>query len=148
MIEIAAETEIAAPASAVWEALTDLSRFPSWNPFIRNARGTTAPGADVHVRVRPSFGIPLRFHAKVLYSEPDRALRWVGDVLAPWLARGDHRFLIEQLADGRVRFSQRERFSGLLPRLFAKRLASEASRGVAAMNAAIKARVEAQERFS
>ncbi len=148
MIDIAAETEIAAPATAVWDALTDLTKFPSWNPFIRNATGTTALGGDVHVRVRPSFGVPLRFHAKVLYSEPDHALRWVGQVISPWLARGDHVFLIEPLPDGRVRFSQRETFSGLLPRLFGKRLANEARRGFDAMNAAIKARVEAQERFS
>lgn len=148
MIEVRAETEIAAPAEAVWLALTDLASFPAWNPFIRNARGSTQPGGDVHVRVRPSFGVPLRFHAKVLYSEDGRALRWRGHVLAPWIAEGDHLFEIQPLANGHVRFAQREEFHGLLPRLASKRLAREAQRGFEAMNAAIKARVEAQEHVS
>lgn len=148
MIEVTAQTEIAAPADAVWLALTDLASFPAWNPFIRNARGTTEVGGDVHVRVAPSFGVPLRFHAKVLYSEAARALRWRGHVLAPWLATGDHVFSIEPLENGHVRFTQRETFSGLLPRLAGKLLGREAQRGFDAMNAAIKSRVEAQERLS
>jgi hypothetical protein len=148
MMKIEAETEIAAPAHAVWTALADLSSFPAWNPFIRNARGSTELGKHVHVRVRPSFGIPLGFRARIAWSEPDRCLRWIGHVVAPWLGRGDHLFEIEKLPNGHVRFSQREVFEGLLPRLFAKPLAREVKRGFEAMNAALKARVEAQERVS
>ena len=129
----------------MWFALTDLSSFPAWNPFIRNARGSTDVGGDVHVRVRPSFGIPLRFSAHVLYSETGHRLRWRGHVLADWLASGDHVFTIEKLENGHVRFEQRETFGGILPRFAAARLAREAKRGFEAMNAAIKARVEAQE---
>ena len=148
MIEVSAQTEIAAPAEAVWFALTDLASFPAWNPFIRNARGSTAVGGDVHVRVSSSFGVPLRFSAHVLYSEPSHTLHWRGHVLADWLASGDHTFTIEPLDDGHVRFTQRETFGGLVPLLASKLLAREAKRGFDAMNAAIKARVEAMERVS
>jgi hypothetical protein len=148
MIEVVAETEIAAAPETVWSVLTEFSRFPAWNPFIRNARGSATTGDEVHVRVRPSLGVPLAFHADVLYSEKERALRWRGHVLAPWIASGDHIFSIEPLENGHVRFVQRETFGGILPRLASKLLAREAKRGFDAMNAALKARAEAQERVS
>lgn len=142
MIEVSATTEIAATPAAVWTALTELERFQAWNPFIREARGSTTVGGTVHVRVAPSFGVPLKFHADVLESIPERALRWRGHVLAGWLASGDHTFTIEPLDDGRVRFSQRETFGGVVPWLARKLLAREARRGFEAMNAALARRVE------
>src|SRR6185503_2598055 len=114
-----------------------------WNPFIRNAHGSTAVGDEVHVRVEPSLHVPLRFHATVIEREDNRRLRWRGEVLAGWLASGDHVFEIEPLPNGHVRFAQRETFGGLLPRLAAKLLTREAGRGFREMNAAIKARAEA-----
>lgn len=148
MIEVTAETEIDAAPETVWSVLTDFSHFAAWNPFIRNARGTATVGDEVRVRVRPSLGVPLVFHANVLYSEKDRALRWRGHVLASWIATGDHIFSIEPLGDGHVRFVQREQFHGIVPWLASKLLAREAKRGFEVMNAALKARAEAEERFA
>jgi len=141
MIEVNAATEIDAPAEAVWSVLTDLKSFKAWNPFIREARGTTDVGGSVRVRVRPSFGVPLVFHAKVLARQDNRELRWTGHVLSPWLARGEHTFTIEPLGADRVRFVQHETFSGLLPWLAKRLLAREARRGFDAMNQALGARV-------
>ncbi len=143
MIEVKAETEIDAPAEKVWSVLTDLPRFSSWNPFIRKAFGSMEVGGEVHVRVKPSLPIRLPFHATVLYREDNRALRWRGEVLGWWLASGDHMFEIEPLPNGHVRFMQRERFGGILPRLASKLLVREAQRGFDAMNEAIKQRAEA-----
>ncbi len=143
MVDVAATTEIAAPAHAVWSVLTDFARYAAWNPFIRRARGTSTPGDDVHVRVRSSFGLPLAFRATVLDSEADRELHWRGHVLAPWLASGEHWFAIEPIDEQHVRFVQREQFTGLLPRLAARLLAREARRGFQAMNAALASRAAA-----
>ena len=140
-MDVQATTDIAAPAHAVWTTLTDFARYAEWNPFIRHARGTARAGEDVHVRVHPSFGLPLGFRAEVLDCAEDRELHWRGYVLAPWLACGEHWFEIEPLDDGHVRFVQRERFTGLLPRLGARLLAREAQRGFDAMNAALARRV-------
>ncbi|MBL9017668.1 MAG: SRPBCC domain-containing protein [Myxococcales bacterium] len=142
-MEVQASTEISAPASAVWTALTDFARYADWNPFIRRARGSARPGDDVHVRVRSSFGLPLAFRARVLDSDENHALHWRGHVLAPWLACGEHWFAIEPAGDGRVRFVQRERFTGLLPWLGARLLARETRRGFEAMNEALARRVTA-----
>lgn len=141
MIEVNAATEIDAPAEAVWSVLTALDQFKAWNPFIREARGTTEVGDEVRVRVRPTLGIPLAFRARVISREPNRELHWLGHVGAPWLARGEHWFTIEPIGERRVRFVQRETFSGLLPWLGARLLRREARRGFEAMNDALEARV-------
>ncbi len=141
MLEVSAETEIDAPAEAVWRVLTDLDQFHAWNPFIRDARGDTSIGGEVHVRVRPSMRVPLHFRANITTSEPPHELRWHGHLLADWLASGEHVFSIEQIDDDHVRFVQRETFSGVLPWLAARLLAREARRGFVAMNRALDARV-------
>lgn len=141
MIEVTASCEIDAPAEAVWPVLTDLDKFHIWNPFIRSARGTTEVGGTVHVRVLPSFGVPLAFRATVIDREVNRTLRWCGHVVWPWLARGDHTFAIEPLGARRVRLVQRETFSGVLPWLGRRLLAREARRGFGAMNRALAARI-------
>jgi hypothetical protein len=145
MIEVSATREIDAPAETVWSVLTDLDRFDAWNPFIRRASGSTDVGGTVHVRVRTGIGLRLGFHAKVVACTVNRALRWRGHVLAPWLASGDHSFEIEPIGLGRVRFVQRETFGGVLPRLAARLLAREAGRGFEAMNAALAARAHARD---
>lgn len=134
--------EIAAPAERVWRVLTELEHYRDWNPFIREASGSLAVGGKVHVRAHPPIGLPLRFSATVLASEEGRELRWRGSLLAPWLAAGEHAFIIEPLAPGRVRFIQREEFSGWLPRLLSPLLRSQTLGGFDAMNRALKARAE------
>jgi hypothetical protein len=141
MIEVNAAMEIAASPEAVWSVLTDLEHFKAWNPFIREAAGTTELGGTIRVRVRPSLGLRLGFRAKVIARDDNRALRWRGHVGAPWLARGDHTFTIEPLDNGRVRFVQHETFAGILPRLAGRLLARETQRGFDAMNHALEARV-------
>jgi hypothetical protein len=136
MIEVRAETDIDAPPAAVWRVLTDLPRFAKWNPFIREASGSAELGGTIHVRVQPSLRIPLAFRAKVTVRD-DHELRWKGHVLADWLAAGDHVFEVTALPNGRSHFVQVERFSGLLPRLAKRLLATEAKRGFDAMNEAL-----------
>lgn len=137
--------EIDASAHEVWRVLTELDRFSSWNPFIRQASGFTNVGQNVLLGVRTSLHIPLHFHARIRTHVPDRELRWFGYVLVPWLASGDHVFEVESLGDHRVRFTQRETFAGVLPRLARRLVEREAKRGFDAMNAALARRVQAKE---
>lgn len=133
---------IDAPAATVWSILVDLPRYPEWNPFIRRAWGSLDVGGTVHVRVSPPSKLPLRFAAEILHRDEDRELHWRGTMGGAWLGSGDHRFVIEPIGDRRVRFTQTERFEGLLPRLVRPLLAREARAGFDAMNRALAARAE------
>jgi uncharacterized protein YndB with AHSA1/START domain len=43
-VELNSEIEIKASPETVWNLLTDVSRFPEWNPFIRRLRGKLEAG--------------------------------------------------------------------------------------------------------
>jgi hypothetical protein len=144
-IEVTTEIEIAASAETVWRVLTELERYPEWNPFIRSARGSLDIGGTVRLSPRTSIGVPLRFHATIVTHDEPRELRWRGQFIGSWLATGDHSFVIEPIGDRRVRFVHSEKFTGLLPRLGARLLEGETRHGFSEMNRALAARAERAE---
>lgn len=142
MKEVHSEIEIDASPERVWHLLTDFDSFPQWNPFIRRASGEAKTGARLEVFIQPSGARGMAFRPTVLKAEPKRELRWLGRLVLPGLFDGEHIFTIEQLAENRVRFVQREIFSGLLVPLFARSLDTDTQRGFEEMNQALKTRAE------
>jgi hypothetical protein len=78
----------------------------------------------------------------VLTVEPERELRWLGHLLVPGLFDGEHIFTIEPSGPDKIRFVQREIFTGLLVPLFARGLDTDTRRGFDEMNRALKERAE------
>jgi hypothetical protein len=142
MKELRSEIEIQASAERVWKMLTDLADFPQWNPFIRRASGAAQAGERLEVRMQPSGARGMTFRPTVLIAEPNRELRWIGHLLISGLFDGEHIFTIEPLEANRVRFVQREIFTGLLVPLLARGLDSNTRRGFEEMNQALKIRAE------
>ena len=134
--------EINAPADTVWAILTDLSQFAAWNPFIPEAEGEIREGARLKVRIAPPGGKAMTFKPTVTRVEPGRAFRWLGHLLLPGLFDGEHIYEIAPLAEGGVRFVQREEFRGVLVPLLWKSLETNTRQGFEAMNAALKKRAE------
>jgi len=142
MKELRSEIEIEASAERVWQLLTDFAHFPQWNPFIRRASGNVKLGQRLEVNIQPSGANAMTFRPTVLKAEPNRELRWIGHLLIPGLFDGEHIFTIEPLGTNRVRFIQREIFTGLLVPLFAKGLDADTQRGFGEMNQALKVQAE------
>jgi hypothetical protein len=140
--ELITSIEINASPSAVWKVLTDFSRFPQWNPFIRSISGEATQGAQLHVQVQPPNGDGMTFHPKVLIAEPGYELRWLGRFLLPGIFDGEHRFQIESLDEHRVRFVHSEVFSGLLVPLLWNSLDTKTRQGFEEMNQALKLQAE------
>jgi hypothetical protein len=82
------------------------------------------------------------FRPKVLKVEPHRELRWIGHLLIPGLFDGEHIYSIEPIDEKRVKFVQREKFSGLLVPLFSRSLDRGTKRGFDEMNQALKIQAE------
>jgi len=136
------EIEIEAPAGRVWQILTDIARFPEWNPFVRRIQGELRVGSRLEVLLQPPDSRGMNFRPTVLKVEPERELRWLGHLWAPGLFDGEHSFTIESLAEGCVLFVQREEFTGLLVPLLMRSLEVDTRRGFEAMNRAIKEQAE------
>jgi hypothetical protein len=135
------EIGIDQPAAVVWAVLTDIDRWPEWNPFAR-ASGRLAVGEKLEVQIRPPGKSPITFRPTIVTLDPGVELRWLGHLGVPGLFDGEHGFRIRPQGDRRCRFEHFETFKGLLtgPLLW---LAGDATRrGFEAMNMALKARAE------
>jgi hypothetical protein len=73
-------SEIDAPASTVWQVLTDFEAYPEWNPFIRQINGTAATGDQLTVKM-VAGKTAVTFSPTVLAVQPERELRWKGILL-------------------------------------------------------------------
>ena len=143
MRELRREIDIEAPPAAVWAVLADTRSYSEWNPFIPHLAGELREGAKLEVRIEPPGGRAMTFKPTVLGVERNRELRWLGRLVLPGMFDGEHIFHIEPLAEARSRFTQAERFSGILVGLFRGTL-EKTELGFEQMNAALKARAESR----
>ena len=59
------EIDIDAPPDIVWAVLTDLERYPDWNPFVVSAEGRTVVGERLTNRLEPPGGTAMTFKPTV-----------------------------------------------------------------------------------
>jgi len=83
----------------------------------------------------------MTFRPTVLAVEDGTLIRWRGRLGMPGLFDGEHELRLEPTADGGTRFVQRESFTGLLVPMM-PRVLDDTATGFAAMNAALRDRVE------
>lgn len=138
MKELRTTIEINTIPERVWQILTDTDKFPDWNPFIRSVKGKLARGETIEVVLGQEK--TMTFRPTILEVTPNRTLRWLGKLFVGGLFDGEHIFEIEPLGANRVRFIQREKFSGLLIPVFNF---DGTESGFNAMNRALKQRAEA-----
>ena len=143
MKEIRADIDINASAEQVWRILTDFRLYPEWNPFIKGISGEAKTGREIEVRVAPPGGKAATWRPRVLRAAAREELRWLNRLLIPGLFDAEHALRIERVGDSKVHFVQQETISGILVPLMGKALEAR-QRGFEAMNAALKARAEAQ----
>ena len=143
-MELRTEIEIHASPQTVWNLLTNTARFPEWNPFIRRLSGELAVGNRLAVFLEPSGSRGMEFKPRVLKVEPNRELRWLGNLWLPGLFDGEHSFQIEPLAATHVLFRQQEIFAGVLVPLVRKFLETDTRRGFNEMNQKLKELAELQ----
>jgi len=141
--EIEETTEIVAAPAEVWWQLTDFAGYPDWNPFIVSVRGDLEVGARVGVTLKPEGMPPVVMRPRLLAVRPERELRWRGSLGVPNLFDGEHAFITDPLAADRVRFIQRERFSGLFVPGALALIGDNTVAGFRAMNQALRRRCEA-----
>jgi hypothetical protein len=138
---VEASIEIAAPVERVWSVVADLDAFRDWNPFMTEASGELAEGGRLSITIEPPGGRAMTFKPTVLEVERPHRIRWLGRFLLPGLFYGEHLLQVEELEGVGSRFTQSERFGGILTWISGK-LFDRTRAGFEAMNAALKDRCE------
>ena len=141
MKELRTEIIIQASPEKVWQTLTNLDKYPEWNPFIHHAIGKAKVGEKVDITFR-SGSKEMTLHCVIVKAAPNQELCWKYHVMIAGLFRGEHSFIIEPMGTDRVRFIDREIFNGLLVPLQAKDIDSHSRRGFEEMDRALKIRAE------
>lgn len=106
--------EIEAPASVVWEVLTDLPSYSDWNPFCVRAESTLEMGAPVKMKLvnyaNPGTLVPNLEY--VCAHEPERRIAWELPWSPEWpyAARRDQ--VIEPLGPERCSYWSTDAFLG------------------------------------
>ena len=139
--ELHTEIDIDAKPEVVWQVLTDLDRYPEWNPFITSAVGTPEVGDKLLNRMEPPGGKAMTFKPQVTVVEDGKTFEWLGTLGFSGVFDGRHRFDIEASPTG-TKLIQSESFDGVLVRFMRKSLDTQTKAGFEAMNVALKARAE------
>ena len=103
MRTIAATIDIDAPPVDVWAVLTDLNRYPEWNPHIREGAGAVTAGRRLALRMFPPRGGPVTIRPTVLVAEPAadwRLLSGLPGIFGRLIFSGEHRFALTAAGGG------------------------------------------------
>lgn len=145
MHQIVTEIDIAASPERVWSILMDFPAYLQWNPFIRSLSGVAKPGERLHATIQPEERSAMTFRPRVLKAANQQELRWLGHLGSPGLFDGEYYFQLTALSNGHTRFTQGERFSGILVGVFISRMEATTKGRFYAMNQALKDRAEAND---
>lgn len=111
MLVFSATTTIAATPEQIWAVLTDLPRYPEWDPYAERIEGAVAPGAKITAYTKLSPG--RAFPVTVTDLAPGRRMVWASG-MPLGLFKGARSFTLTPRPDGTVEFTVREEFSGPL----------------------------------
>ncbi len=139
--EIHSETTIEGTPDEVWAVLTDFDRYHEWNPGFSSASGRAEVGQTLHLTFAKEGGKGMKMHPTVQVADPGHELSWLGRLLMPGIFDGEHRFGIDEIEPGRVRFVQEERFRGLLVPFLRKLIEVDTAGMFVKVNAALAQRV-------
>jgi hypothetical protein len=134
---------IEATPEQVWAVLTDFESFPRWNPFIRRASGTVAPGQKLSIHLRLYGKTLVPFQPKLTMVEEPNELRWLARMGLPGVMDVERFFIIEPAEGGGTTFRQGEDCTGAFATPFLKTgLEKRILAGYERLNNALKKRAE------
>lgn len=145
MKAIETEIQINANPEQIWEILTDLDKYPEWNPFVTSAKGKVAEGEKLEVKISPPNKKEMVFKPTVLTAKTNSEFKWLGHLLFPGLFDGEHVFTITGNENGSL-LVQKETFKGILVPLVWGSMEKHTKDGFELMNRALKTRAEEAKR--
>lgn len=139
--ELHTDIDINATPEVVWQVLTDLDRYPEWNPFITSSVGKPEVGNKLVNRMEPPGGMAITFKPQVTVVERQKSFEWLGKLGFSGVFDGRHRFELEACPTG-TKVTHSESLDGILVRILRTSVDTKTKAGFEAMNVALKARAE------
>jgi len=136
------EIEIDGSTNDVWKALTSFDEYADWNPFITSVSGDFKEGSMVDVTIALPFSKSMDFNLKVEDLKKGTSFSWVSKMLEPKILDSVHYLRVEKTESGTVKFSQGEKFTGLLLYIVIPLIKTSIEKNFEKMNLALKNRVE------
>lgn len=141
-MHIQTEIEIDAPAEVVFGILLDFESYPQWNPLTVRIDGVPEVDEVLTLHVELNGKKMVRKHVVSRVDAPE-ALCWTIRTKQPWLMRGERCQRVEDLGDGRCRYTNDEQVHGLTSGLVVLLgFKSKVRAGLEATGAALKDRAE------
>lgn len=111
----AVELEVAAPVETVWDVLTAIDRWPTWNPDVREVSlaGAVAEGSVFRWKAGPGT-----ITSTIEHVDRPRMIAWTGKTLG---VSASHVWRLEQ-RDDRTLVRTEESYEGLVARLLRRPL--------------------------
>jgi hypothetical protein len=142
MAVVRSEIEIAAPASRVWEILTDLERYPDWNPFTPKVESTLEVGAPVHLHTRLRSERLAHRVETVTEHVPGERICW-GMTMGPrFVLAAERRQILTPIDVDRTRYLTDDTLTGMLTPIVTTFWGEAMQRGFDDVAEALKKRAE------
>lgn len=140
------DLSVDAPPGRVWEVVTDLARYPEWNPFVVACASTLEVGAPIAMRVRLFSSWAQPQQERILEHERGRRLCYglPRSRIGALVSRRSHE--VSAGSSARARYVSRFELAGWLAPLVSLLLGKRLRAGFGAMSAALAARAEALAR--
>lgn len=133
--------EVEAPASVVWQVLTDVPSYGQWNPFVPECRSTLRPGDPIEMRVKLGKRTSRQVEVMLSFDE-GRGFSYRMKPL-PFGALSSLRVQrIEEISDDRCQYHTHFELQGWLMPLVRSLLGRDLDIGFSGMTQGVKRRSE------
>jgi carbon monoxide dehydrogenase subunit G len=107
----AGEIKIAATPDVVWPVLTEIDRWPHWNPQVRSAslKGSLVEGSEFRWKAGPGT-----IRSTITHVDQPRKVAWTGRTLS---IKAIHVYVLEP-RNGTTLVKTKESYEGLVARVF------------------------------
>ena len=134
---------INSPATTVWEALTDFTAYPDWNPIVGKMEGEMKEGNRIS-----TFIVPLNktYYPIIMSYKVNKELVWLGAQGAKFLMAGKHYYRLEKISEIQTKLLHGEYFFGLFSYFIPASLLNKMKTAFEQHNIILKQRIENGER--
>ncbi len=133
---------IHAPASVVWQVLTDLEKYPEWNPFTVQAVSNLKIGSPIDMTLPKANGKAMTQREYIKVVDIEKQLSWGAPMPYRWILEALRDQYIAVLDENTCTYFTTDSFWGLLTNTVMKQQGLWVKNGFDSVAFALKQRAE------